>query len=766
MRCKFVIGLILVSFWICNADILSGQEIEDNISYGQQAYDAGDYYNATVFWSEVVEKRPMDIDLAYKYAQANRLFNNYSIAEKWYEKVLQKDRGNKYPRAIFWLAEMNKCNGNYEDAWSNFRAYFNRFKDEEDYFTRKAHHEIRSANILKGILNDTLFFRIEHLDERINTPYSEFGGVQLKDSILFFSALRLVVKDPYETLLSSVYLSHLYQSNISVAGYGRGKMIESKIFNSKKENTANIALSNDFKKIFFTVCSAQDNASLHCRLMCVEFLNGKWTDPKALDILNSNRYTSTHPSYAKFDDREVLFFVSDRPGGLGGFDIWYSPIDGEKYGEPVNLGSIINTPGNEITPYYFDKEGFLYFSSDWHTGLGGYDVFRTEGFFNEWKVPENMGVPINSTSNDIYFSRNSYGYEGYLTSNRPGSFFIKGETCCNDIFYWEKTDKEKPEEEITDTANTIDEQIQDLLPLTLYFHNDIPDPGSKDTLTEMNYKQTLVEYYDLRDTYISEYSKGLKGDERKQAIQDIQEFFDDYVGKGFRKLQLFADLLAKDLSAGKVVEMRIKGYTSPLNTAEYNQRLAKRRISSLINFLKEYDDGFFMPYLNAQVENDAFLIINEDPIGEKEVPDFVSDNPNDLKNSVYSRSAAMERRIQIIYYSSESSSPHDKDTVYLTEVIIDQPHHDFGTLPLNAKVVHEFEILNTGDNDLIIRDIQISCGCTIADYSKVAVEPGDTAKIRISFESFGEAGYHSENIILQINTQESYLVLEVSAFFQ
>lgn len=251
----------------------------------------------------------------------------------------------------------------------------------------------------------------------------------------------------------------------------------------------------------------------------------------------------------------------------------------------MNLGSNINTQGNEITPFYDFKTTTLYFSSDWHPGLGGYDVFSSKGGLNQWGSVINVGYPINSPANDLYFNVIEDDADaGYFTSNRQGSYFINGETCCNDIYYYEW--KEKPKQiALIDTLfienHDISLKIKDLLPLTLYFHNDEPDPATTKTTTTKNYKTTLADYFALKEIYRQEYSQGLEGNEKIKAQQDIEVFFNDYIKKGFTDLELFAEWLKKDLDKGNNVKITIRGYTSPLPTAEYNMKLASRRISSL-----------------------------------------------------------------------------------------------------------------------------------------------------------------------------------------
>jgi len=753
-NCKFYfLGLLicLTSFG------LFSQTYEDYIKYGDESLSLGDYYNAMVFYGKAVKSDSSDLDIVYKYAESCRLFNNYTEAEKFYRYVFLNDTRENFPLSLFWLAVVNKNNGKYVHAGSNFKAYYNRFKDEKNYYTEKAKYEIESCKYALKLIKDTIPVKIEHLDDYVNSPYSEFGAVQLKDSILLFSALRQIVSSEFETFLSGVYLSKVYGSKLTLAGYSKGKALDSKV-NSKKEHTANVAITDNYQRIYFTKCEEKDNANLICEIYYTEKNGKEWTEPVKLpDNINMQGYTATQPSVFDGDDEDFLYFVSNRPGGHGGLDIWFSVFKEGRYNDPVNLGSIVNTAGNEISPFYHKLSGQLYFSSDWHRGLGGYDIFKSKGNLSEWSFPKNIGYPLNTSYNEMYYTINRVDSEGYFTSNRPGSFFIKGETCCNDIFYYEWFDTKEVDEIIADTQK-IEERIRELLPLTLYFHNDIPDPRSKKSATDKNYKETLVDYFSLKEKYKKEYSKGLKGDEKIEADQDIEDFFDDYIGRGFLDLEKFSSLLLQDLKNGNKVSITIKGFTSPLNTAEYNENLAKRRIASLINYIKEYKNGIFIPFINGSFDNASKLEILEEPIGEAQASKFVSDNPNDIRNSVYSRAAALERRIQIILYSSDQNIDNSE-----TDIMFNTNYHNFGSLGENEKVTFIFSFENTGENDLIISSIKATCGCTAVDYPQFPIKPGKKGEINILFDSHGKKGIQEESLIIDANIPDGYTIIGISA---
>jgi len=140
----------------------------------------------------------------------------------------------------------------------------------------------------------------------------------------------------------------------------------------------------------------------------------------------------------------------------------------------------------------------------------------------------------------------------------------------------------------------------------------------------------------------------LAGSAKSQAERQMRSFFDQSVYQGLVQLKAFAQQLEEAMALGARIELRLQGFTSPLTDSDYNTLLAKRRISSVSNYLKMYNNGVLLPYLE-----EGQLSVVELPLGETQVNMEVSDNPNDRRNSVYSIKAARERRIEIQSISVE-----------------------------------------------------------------------------------------------------------------
>ncbi len=730
---KMLLHIALLFLFVGN---LNAQSKKDFVDLGDNAFFNAEYYTASYYYEQALEMDSTDISLIEKNAKAHYFFHNYRAAAKWYQYLVDINQAEEISaQAFFYLGESLRCLEEYEKAKKAFESCISATKKPDLLETAK--QRSISCDFAIKHLNDSTNAVISQLPSKINSAYSENNPNPLSDSALVFSSLRPLGEFNPHSILETASFSRLYISKMGGSGWGTPKNFSDQII-SQDAHIANATFSNDYKKIFFTLC---DGGNLECQIYYSEFENGKWSKAKALPKeINISGYTNTQPHYYQGEEFDILYFVSDRPGGFGKLDIWYSIFKDKKFYAPTNVGSNINTPGNEITPFYSSKQGLLFFSSDWHAGFGGYDIFKSKGKLNQWTKVENLMPPINSSCHDFNYITNPFDTNAYIASNRPGSYYLKGESCCYDIYNVEYKEEEviyvyTPEDTVKE--DSIVRSIKDLLPISIYFHNDEPNPRTTLTKTDKNYSTTYYEYIAMIDKYKEEFSKSMTGLEKMKAEKDVEDFFNFYVKTGYYNLELFASYLLADLERGRNVELNVKGFCSPLNTTAYNINLAKRRISSLIVYLEEYQGGVFLPYLRGKAENGAKLIIYKDPIGKSMSNPFVSDDPNDARNSIYSREAAYERKVQIIMYQSavETSSIHFEKTEF-----------DLGTVSKNSKMELEIPFSNKGKAALQISSVEVQNPSTSYDLDKKVLNKDETAYLNLRLETGNISGYHQEVI--------------------
>lgn len=521
-------------------------------------------------------------------------------------------------------------------------------------FAQNTSDEAMRREQLEFLKHDTLPVELTLLPSFINTPYSEYNGTLLPDSTFYFSSLRPESEDDYANIFEQFWSTRIYESHLTLAGYSRPTPISHSI-NDDHYYNCNFTFNSDQTLMVFTRCLRDGGKQLQCSLWSSErnSNDGHWGKPQQLNRrINLPGSTTTQPQWVDCENYSVMYFVSDRPRGFGDLDIWYAIYSNGRFEDPVNAGSRINSADNEATPFYDKASRRLYFSCDAPgKTIGGYDIFYAEGQLSQWSAPTNLGVPFNSIANDIYFTINQHDNDGYFASNRPKNPEDDADTCCTDLYrYHWLYDADTVQEADTVVADTlaIEAQATLLLPVTLFFHNDEPDPRTTATTTKQNYETTLANYLAMKEIYKNEYARGLKGKEAVAARDRIELFFADSVQSGYRKLAALTQLLVKDLESGHSVTLTVCGFASPLHKADYNLALSSRRIASFVNYLKEYDGGRLVPYFRD--DSKVRLVIVSEPEGSSMARKEVSDNVNDKRNSVYSIAASKERRIQITRY--------------------------------------------------------------------------------------------------------------------
>lgn len=731
----------------------SQQELKKYLEFAREKYLEGDYIYALEYYGKAMEIDSNSINTLWEYAETLRAYKDYPKAAFYYGKVYEREGGELYPSSLLQHGLMLKQCGRYDEALAVFKRARKRYRsNSRGYLARKSRQEIESTVWAKANAGDSLNFIFEALPEHINTPNAEFGHTVYNDK-LHFSSLRADSISEKEEVYDPSYSTHLFFSEINEEGFNDEMKIDG--VNWEEASTGNGTYSLDGKRFYFSYCK-DEGYNYRCKILVAYVENNKYVDVDTLgDIINVPGANTTMPFIGEWDGGEVLFYASDREGGSGGMDIWYSFIrNGNQFTKPRNVRRI-NTLDNELSPFWDGENNTLYFSSSWHNGFGGQDVFKSvyDGQFGE---PENLMEPINSPANDIYFFMTSTKDSAFVSSNRLGSNYSKNPTCCSDIFMVRKPIEIGPP--------PIEETLEDLnrrLPVALYFHNDIPNPRSWDTTSSVNYMDSYYDYIEMIDQYKKEYSRGLKNEKAEDAKDDIADFFIEYVQQGVRDLEQFRDLLLIELERGRKIEMLIKGFASPLAQTDYNVNLTKRRIASLVNYLKAYDGGVFRKYLEGTAENGGELRIIQIPFGEYQADHITSDNPNDVQNSVYSRAAAIERKIEI---QSVDVIREEESIVLLNanQLIFDAGKQNEGTV-----IEHTFILRNNGDVVIEIEEDRIEVSQNIDfQLDSYRIEPNEISSLKVSFDTSGMKGHQVGEVKLKYNQLEVGLTVSIAAFVE
>ncbi|KOS07303.1 cell envelope biogenesis protein OmpA [Flavobacterium akiainvivens] len=359
----------------------------------------------------------------YVYKQlAESYFNVYNSKEAavWYKKAI--DAKQQDAETYYRYAQMLKANGNYEEYNAQMKVFAKMtpkdsravaFNEDPDY--------------LPKLKSQTKMFDEKILDIN-DKEYGSFGAVLANDGTLYFTSNRNTSRktygrdeQPYLDIYTATYNADGSISEPTTLGSLNTQYHDGPVALSADGNTMYFA-SESFREGDAERGKGQKTSLIYLYKATKE--NGKWGNVLALPF-NNKAWSTNCPSISK--DGKWLYFSSDRKGTVGGSDIWKVEIKGgNSYGEPINLGKKINTPGREAFPFITD-DNKLFFSSDGHKGLGGLDVFYAD-LTKEGSDAVNVGPPVNSAADDFSFSLNQQKNIGFFSSNRAGK---KGDQMGN-----------------------------------------------------------------------------------------------------------------------------------------------------------------------------------------------------------------------------------------------------------------------------------------------------------------------------------------------
>lgn len=274
---------------------------------------------------------------------------------------------------------------------------------------------------------------------RLNIPgvATAFGGVPYKNGLLFAAEKEL--DTPHANPWNDRSFLDLYHSSSrSEITWTPAAALPGSVNGPYHEGPA--ALSADGTVLYFTRSNyvqrkleKDDRNTSHLMLFrSKKDSTGKWSDLHAF-AYNGDTWSTGHPALSA--DGRTLYFASDRPGGLGGSDIWRCRDNGTGWSEPENLGPTVNSAGNEVFPTV--NGNTLHFSSSGHRNMGGLDIFETQEQNGTWTVPSNLNAPINTPKDDFFFVLDSTNKAGFLSSDRDGLDQIYAFTLYEPLYYLE-----------------------------------------------------------------------------------------------------------------------------------------------------------------------------------------------------------------------------------------------------------------------------------------------------------------------------------------
>ena len=385
-----------------------------------------EYVDAAKEYQKLVEKGKADPYVYKQLADANYNMFNSGEAVKWYAKATETQQDAE---TYYRYAQMLKAEGKYEDANKQMRKFAAASPND---LRAKAFNE--NPNYIPRLLDKAKLYDVKLSD--ISSPKSDFGAVLYDNSLYFASARNMARKnygwtdEPFLDIYRADYNADGTITNASTVTELNSRWHDGPITITADGKTAYFA-SESYKEHESTPKNKAANAKYsQVYLFTATRTGDSWGNISDLSI-NDKKFSNSNPSVSR--DGKTLYFSSNRPGSLGGTDIWKVAVNADgTLGEPQNLGAKVNTEGNESFPFIADDNKTLFFASSGKQGLGGLDIYQIDLSGGD---ATNLAKPINSEKDDFAFTFNDSKKIGFLSSNRNGNddIFIVNPICGVDV---------------------------------------------------------------------------------------------------------------------------------------------------------------------------------------------------------------------------------------------------------------------------------------------------------------------------------------------
>lgn len=450
-------GKCLLLLAACTASLMGEAQHakKSPVQLGDQYFAAGEYYTAAHLYGQFLnppkkQKGGSDFPLAtigkrrthgitaesrssvlYKQAESYRLANYWQEASAAYKECADNN-STSHPDALYWYAVSQRSLGHYAAAEEAIRQYNSTNNGTQ---ASNAQRELQTLKFIQHQLRrpDSILFKVARVDAPNSHERGVFAPARMGRGNFLVSSTE---RDSVQVNGVNPYHSRLF--TVSIENGAISELIPVIIPGANAlDNQGAATASADGNRLYFSQWKKENGKTVSAIYMSTRNENG-WSTATLAGSINQQGHSSKQPFFSA--DGRYLFFSSDRPGGAGGFDIWYAPINSDgSIGEPINAGKTVNGSGDEQAPFYHNSSSTLVFSSNRLPGMGGYDLFAAKGTAGSFAAAENLGHPVNSSRDDIYFFAEE---NAPLLSNALVST-DRGGSCCLETYRINKAEKNK-----------------------------------------------------------------------------------------------------------------------------------------------------------------------------------------------------------------------------------------------------------------------------------------------------------------------------------
>ncbi len=580
-------NIAIVGFFVITL-ILSGCSASRNFKMGRSSYEIGEYYRATEKLRKAYRKEKgleNKTEMAYQLADSYYKIGEYAKAAIWYKNAIR--RGYPDFTLNLYYAECLRATKKYEQAVETYQLYLDSVPEDI-----RAINGMDACRYIQEWEENPTRYVVNSVRE-LNSKYSDYAPVFVgnKDNEILFTSTREDVVGKRESSITGEYNADIFRSEFQVQRQKWGEPVlidDSGVINTSDEDGA-VALSQSGDDMIFTRARFDKTENLGTELYTTKMSRGDWSEPIKLEILGDS-IVAAHPALSP--DGEYLYFVSDKPGGYGGKDIWMAKKDGGSFSKPVNMGDKINTPGNEMFPTV-RQNGEFYFSSDYHMGMGGLDIFKAEKDQNDqWQIV-NMKAPINSSGDDFAMAFIPGEEErGMFSSNRKGarsddlfSFYLPPKIYRVSGEVYDKETKQRLDGARvriigTDGTNLKLRAEDGKFQMKLNPETDYIFAGFKDGFLNDKRRETTIGLEDSKDFRVDLY---LTPTDAPIRVENINYEFGKWDLLSESRYAL--DSLVSILELNPTITIELMSHTDHVGSDDFNFDLSQKRAQSVVDYL-------------------------------------------------------------------------------------------------------------------------------------------------------------------------------------
>ncbi len=604
--------VIFIFFFTASESEVYAQKKSRAMKKADTAFNLEEYSKAAEFYKKAYKKtknRAVKSEIIFKQAECYRISGKIKQAKNYYKRAIKA----KYPDVVVYLryADVLKMLGDLDEAVAQYTKYV-QFNPTDV----RGEMGLKSCNFALKWQDQPTRYRVWIMPV-VNSRFSDFSpafGNGDYSELFFTSSREGGLSDKIDARTGESF-SDVWSSKLDKKGAWSRPVVMPEPINTEG-NEGPLYVNKRGTVMYLTQYKIEKKKSLGCGI-CVSERKGKiWGETQLLQLKIDDDTNLGHPALS--EDEKTLIFSSDLPGGYGGKDLWIAVKEKRnRWSDPINLGPLVNTPGDEMFPF-LASDATIYFASNGHIGMGGLDIYKTStDNYGAYILPVNLKSPVNSSADDFGMIVEDNGERGYFTSNRSGG---KG---SDDIYQFElPAQKVFVEGIVTDTKT---DAIMTGIKVNLIGSNGTANEVTTDNTGRYSFKlESLTSYEIVVDIkgYLTkvarETTEGVDLD--KTFVIDLsvdpikKEIVLPLIKYDFNKFDLKAeaiidlDKLVLGLLDNTNVIIEIKGHTDDVGSNNQNNKLSQQRADVCIEYLVAQGVNAGQLVSNGMGENEPFVI--------------------------------------------------------------------------------------------------------------------------------------------------------------